>query len=409
MAIPAWHGIRMAITMAIPTWHGIGVPVTYDMLAELNPSRESIKGMKLLEKHFLIGETGPIVVLAYGQDRQDINFDSREERNKIKVLARELQDFEYVDSRGVKTRPIDHVRCLTNPLGDNLGVKLSALELSRRNAIAANAESKRQFLSSGEKLGEATRFELVTNYDPFSEESIRLLGRIDDWLKEKQTQPDWRGVNFDYTGITAQIRDLDSVNRSDTLCVSAYVAGAVLIVLLFLIRRPLVSIYLIFTVVFGYLVSLGLTQFFFSWLYGDSYQGLDWKLPIFLFVILVAVGEDYNIYLVTRVFEEQRRAASGRPPRGGRPHRRHHHQLRRDHGRHFRLDGHGHAAEHRRAGIRHVDGRAPGHVHHSHDTGARLFGAVGPAGVQSEQETRGELPAPKYDPVPAEKFVHTSK
>ncbi len=30
-------------------------------------------------------------------------------------------------------------------------------------------------------------------------------------------------------------------------------------------------------------------------------------------------------------------------------------------------------------------------------------------GVQSEQETRGELPAPKYDPVPAEKFVHTSK
>ena len=182
--------------------------------------------------------------------------------------------------------------------------------MRRKSHLPTIPRSARKFfLSGGEYAGEVTRFELVCDYDPFSQESMRLLGAVDDWLKKKKSQPNsaWHDVEFDFIGVTAGIRDLDAVNQSDTFWVGVYVAVAVLIVLIFLLRRPLVSLYLIFTVVFGYLVSLGLTHLFFGWLYGDTYQGLDWKLKIFLFVILVAVGEDYNIYLVTRVFEEQRR------------------------------------------------------------------------------------------------------
>ena len=79
-------------------------------------------------------------------------------------------------------------------------------------------------------------------------------------------------------------------------------------ILVLLLRRPGICLYLIATVVLGYLASLGLTDLVFHALYRGPgpWGGLDWTVGFFLFVILVAVGEDYNILLMARVIEEER-------------------------------------------------------------------------------------------------------
>jgi RND superfamily putative drug exporter len=53
-----------------------------------------------------------------------------------------------------------------------------------------------------------------------------------------------------------------------------------------------------------YAFSLGATHALFVWVLGA--QGIDWKVPYFLFVLLVAVGVDYNVFLMSRLNEESK-------------------------------------------------------------------------------------------------------
>jgi len=296
------------LLLAPLAWEGLSVPITYDLLGELRADRPSVEGTRLLRRHFCTGETGPVSVLAY---HEYARFDTKEGRGKISRLTKYLYDLEYVDDRGVTTRPIISVRSRTEPLGGAPG-KFNPFSAAVRDKLAVlnHPKTKATFISQAAPLADkVTRFELIFPYDPFSRESVELLGYVEEQLLALAEDPksDWYGATFDLLGTTAGIRDLESVTASDRVLIQVLVVIAVLAVLILILRRPAICIYLILSVLFGYFVTIGTTELFFSWLYGPTYHGLDWKVPIFLFVILIAVGEDYNIYLATRVFEEQRR------------------------------------------------------------------------------------------------------
>jgi RND superfamily putative drug exporter len=151
-----------------------------------------------------------------------------------------------------------------------------------------------------------TRLDVVLHSDPFGPESAATLQLLQTWLQERlpQAAP---GVEAECYGVTVSAHDLAEVTASDRTRVNLLVLAGVFLILVFLVRRPGMAAYLLVSVLFSYYATLGATILLAKLWGGQGLGEVDWRLPFFLFTILVAVGEDYNILLIMRALKERRR------------------------------------------------------------------------------------------------------
>ena len=101
--------------------------------------------------------------------------------------------------------------------------------------------------------------------------------------------------------------DLDTKNSSirDRNLIIPLVLAVILLILMVLLRAILAPLLLIGTVVLSFAAALGVSAVVFNGVFG--FPGADPVVPLFGFVFLVALGVDYNIFLMTRVREESDR------------------------------------------------------------------------------------------------------
>lgn len=277
--------------------------VTFDLVSELPSTAPSMRGNQILQQHFPVGEGGPVIILAR---RAKAGFDDPD-----KDIAANAMSEIFELTRSLRAIPgVDSVRSIAEPLGDPPeSIQLTTKAGLRKLFLRQHPLTKSLFFAQVPPYrGEVTRIEVVLEDNPFSIAAMETLDRIDAFVNEQARAGEsfWHGAQFYFTGTTAGIRDLRAVTQVDFKRITLLVTLAVFVVILVLLRRPVVCLYLIFSVLFSYLVTIGATELICRWQYGETFVGLDWKVPVFLFVILVAVGEDYNIYLVARVYEEQR-------------------------------------------------------------------------------------------------------
>ena len=145
--------------------------------------------------------------------------------------------------------------------------------------------------------GELERIDVTLAYDPFSDEANDTIPALREAV---------RGAAGDgealVGGLTAENFDTTETLRSDAKLIVPLVLLLIFAILCLLLRAVVAPLYLVATVVLSYAFALGATTLIFTEIFNqpDSDPGL----PTFAFIFLVALGVDYNIFLMSRIREE---------------------------------------------------------------------------------------------------------
>jgi putative drug exporter of the RND superfamily len=118
------------------------------------------------------------------------------------------------------------------------------------------------------------------------------------------------GAEAKVGGGSAVNLDIQRATRHDRNLVVPLVLGVVLVILALVLRAVVAPLLLVATVVLSFGAALGVSALVFDRVFG--FAGSDPAFPLWTFVFLVALGTDYNIFLMTRVHEESRRYGTRR-------------------------------------------------------------------------------------------------
>ena len=137
---------------------------------------------------------------------------------------------------------------------------------------------------------------LVLEAEPGSSESQTA---VRDVRAELQDRPETY-----VTGGDASALDADDAAVRDRLVVMPLILGTVLVALMLLLRSVLAPVILVSSVVATFCAALGVSWWVFTGIF--DFGAIDATMPLLAFVFLVALGIDYNIFLITRTLEETR-------------------------------------------------------------------------------------------------------
>jgi RND superfamily putative drug exporter len=153
--------------------------------------------------------------------------------------------------------------------------------------------------------GHSARYFVQTKLDPFSTQAMDQVNAITATARGAQPNTTLADATVSMAGYTVGLKDTRDYYGHDIRFIIAVTLLVVLLTLIALLRAIVAPLYLVASVVISYLSAVGIGVLVFQFLLG---QQLHWSVPPLAFVVLVAVGADYNMLLVSRMRDESLRS-----------------------------------------------------------------------------------------------------
>jgi RND superfamily putative drug exporter len=228
-----------------------GIKFTYDILSSFPKNMESREGFDLIGKQFSPGELAPAKLI--------IDTQGKASGEDLKVI---LGGLTYVDT-------------VSDP-------------------------------QQGAVNKDIVGFDIEFKSNPYSLEAMGHIPTLLDTAEQALIDVDVANPadHVWVSGQTATQHDTKEIGDRDTDLIIPVVIGMITVLLLIYLRSIVATIYLVGTVILSFFSALGLGWIIIHYVMGaDAIQG---AIPLYSFVFLVALGEDYNIFMISNIWKKRK-------------------------------------------------------------------------------------------------------
>lgn len=243
---------------------------SFNLMNSFPEDISSRQGFELLADHYPPGELAPVTMLLQADDQID---PEQTFLQKIKNIQNELI-------------AQDGLISVTPQLTDDI--------------VQGDAELPRDFISED---GQAIQMQIVLADHPYESAALDTVHQLRDQASTLLDAQNLSAEQYElhYAGQTAVQLDVRKMNQRDMIVLFSLVTVLLTIVIGFQTKSIRVSLLMMATILLSYFATLGFGWWIFEHLM--DLEAISYRLPVYTFVFMVALGIDYNIMLVSRIRE----------------------------------------------------------------------------------------------------------